>query len=685
MSEPGLSIVGDTTPGFPRSSSGYGAQTYGNTKPAGSMPRWLLVRPDGRVTVYAGKVEYGQNIRTGLAMEVADELRLPLSAVDVVLGDTDQVPWDMGTFGSQSTAKVGLHLRMAAATAREALLELASRRLDLPREDLVLRDGSVASNADQGRSFTYGELLAGQAIEREIDEEVALTEARDFTVMGSDVRRIDAESRVTGRAVYSQDVLRPGMLFARILRGPSLGSRMVEADTAAAEHMPGVVQVVRDGDLVAVLAEDDESAERALSVVQATWEGGAQGSTIDIPRMLAETKRDPVAVQATGDVEEAFRHADHILEATYYAPHISTLPMEPRAAVAEWDGDKLTVWAGTQRPFGLRTELAGMFRIPETDVRIISMEIGGGFGTKSWYPTGAEAAKLARIAGHPVRVAYTRQEDATEGTFRPAALMEIKSAFRSDGTITAWQCEAIHAGPTGYIAQRGAETPYAVENIAVNVYCANTLVRVGSYRTLGAAVNHFARESHMDEIAAELGIDPFEMRMRNLTRPRYRHVLEEAASRFGWEPGAGSTKRGVGLSIGEDVGSYVATCLELAIEGREIRVRRVVTAIDCGLIVNPEGVRNQVEGSTVMGLGGALYEAIEIGDGVVLNTSLSRYQVPRITDTPEIEVVLAGDPSDPSTGAGEPGLVAVAPAVANAVFDATGQRIRELPLKRHLR
>ena len=221
--------------------------------------------------------------------------------------------------------------------------------------------------------------------------------------------------------------------------------------------------------------------------------------------------------------------------------------------------------------------------------------------------------------------------------------------------------------------------------MAVKVYCANTLVRVGSYRSLGGAVNHFARESHMDEIANALGIDPFELRMRNLSDPRYRHVLEAAASRFGWQSGVAPTKRGVGLSIGEDVGSYVASCVELTVEGREVRVRRVVTAIDCGLVVNPEGVRNQVEGSTVMGLGAALYEAIEIGDGVVLNTSLSRYQVPRITDTPEIEVVLAGDPGEPSTGAGEPGIVTVAPAVANAVFDATGQRIRELPIKRQLR
>src|SRR2546426_935171 len=299
VSEPGLSIVGDITPGFP-ARTGYGTAAYGNTEPSGPKARWLLVRPDGRVTVYAGKVEYGQNIRTGFAVEVADELRLPVSAVNVVLGDTGQTPWDMGTFGSQSTARVGLQLRMAAATAREALLELASQRLDLPREDLVMRDGSVASNADPGRAFTYGQLVDGQTIEREIDEEVALTKERDFTVMGSDVRRIDAQARVTGRAVYAQDVLRPGMLFARILRGPSFGARLVEVDASAAAHLRGMASVVGDGDFVAVLAEDDESADRALSAIEATWEGWAQGSTIDIPHILAETKRDPVAAQGMG-------------------------------------------------------------------------------------------------------------------------------------------------------------------------------------------------------------------------------------------------------------------------------------------------------------------------------------------------------------------------------------------------
>jgi isoquinoline 1-oxidoreductase len=532
---------------------------------------------------------------------------------------------------------------------------------------------------------TYADLLRDESLEREIAAEAGLTAPADFGVMGSDVTRIDAEDRVTGRAVYSQDVLRPQMLFARILRAPSFGATLTAVDTSAAERLPGVVQVVRDGEMVAVLAEDDESAERGVSAIQAEWSERRGGSTIEVPQILLETRRDPLAVQQTGDVEAAFRSAEHILQETYYVPHITPLPMEPRAATAEWDGDRLSVWAGTQRPFGLRTELSGCFGIPEDNIRVISTEIGGGFGTKSWFPAGAEAATLARLAGHPVRVAYTRREDLTEGTCRPAALIEVKSAFRSDGTLTAWQFDAVHAGPIAHIAQREAGTPYAVENVSANVYCADTLVRVGSYRSLGAAANHFARESHMDEIAAALGLDPLELRLRNMANPRYRHVLAEAADRFGWQPVAAPPNRGAGLALGEDVGSYVATFVEVQRNERSIHVQRIVTAIDCGLVVNPEGVRNQVEGATVMGLGAALYEAIEVGDGAILNASLSRYQVPRITDTPQIEVVLAGSPQEPSTGAGEPGIVTVAPAVANALFDATGQRVRELPLQRQLR
>jgi len=509
--------------------------------------------------------------------------------------------------------------------------------------------------------------------------------------MAKAAQRMDAVARVTGRSVYSRDVVVPGMLFAKVLRPPSFKAKLVDLDTSVAERMPGVVQVARDGDLVAVLAETDEQAELAAKMLQARWEERQDHpSHWDLPDLLLRTAREAETTQEAGSLDDGFRMADGILEATYYIPYVSNVPMEPRAAVAQWNEGRLTVWAGTQRPFGIRTELAQHFDIPEDRVRVIAPEIGGAFGGKSVYAVAAEAARLARVAGRPVRVAYSRVEETTWSTFRPAALIEVKSGFKSDGAIVAWEFRAYHAasGPTAQIGhirgRRGSQTPYDVENVKVTVASSKSPLPAGSYRSLGGAVNHFAREAHIDEIAEAVGMDPVELRLRNLTHPRFRRVLETAAERFGWSRAKPPSKRGVGVAIGLDVGSYAATCVQLEVLASEVKVRRVTVALDCGLTVNPEGAANQVEGSIVMGMGTALYEAIDFEGGHVLNAGFTRYRVPRINDAPAIDVELVGDPETPSTGAGEPAIVPVAAAIANAVFDMTGRRHRELPLQRHL-
>jgi isoquinoline 1-oxidoreductase len=674
--EEGLSIVGPAATGF----SPQQAAT------------WLVVRPDGSVTAYAGKVEYGQGIRTGFVMEVADELRAPLGSVEVVLGDTERVPWDWGTAGSQSTATVGLRLRKAAATARQALLELAANRLDLPVADLVCLEGRVRSRHDADRGIGYGELVAGQRLVRDLIDDIALTPAGELQVMTRVTQRLDAVARVTGQAKYSHDVVVADMLFAKVLRPPSFGAKLVDLDSLVAERMPGVAHVVRDGDLVAVLAETDEQAEFAAKMLQAQWEEKVnQPSHWDVPDILLRTAREPDTTQEAGSLADGFRAADGILEATYYIPYVSNTPMEPRAAVAQWNEGQLTVWAGTQRPFGIREELAQYFEMDEEKVRVIVPEIGGGFGGKSIYAAAAEAARLARAADRPVRVAYDRAEEMTWSTFRPAALIEVKSGFKSDGTIVAWEFRAYHAssGPTAQIGRfrgrRGSETPYNAQNVKVTVALAESPLPAGSYRSLGGAVNHFAREAHIDEIAEAVGVDPVELRLRNLTHPRFRRVLATAAARFGWSGGKPPSKRGVGVAIGLDVGTYVATCVQLNVLASEVKVQRVTAAMDCGLTVNPEGVANQVEGSIVMGMGTALYEAIDFEAGHVLNAGFTRYRVPRINDAPAIDVALVGDLDTPSIGAGEPAIVPIAAAIANAVFDLTGKRHRELPIQRHLR
>jgi nicotinate dehydrogenase subunit B len=682
----GLTIVGRVGLGFPPQRGSYASVAYANASPDVPTSAWLRLRPDGSVTAYAGKVEYGQGIRTGLAMEVADELRLPLSAVEVVLSDTDIVPWDMGTFGSQSTARVGVQLRKAAATARQALLDLAAARLDLPIDDLVCEGGAISSRHDPQRSLTYADLLEGQELEREVAEDAPLTPAEEFTVMGKPAVRVDAVARVTGKAMYSQDIIIPEMVFAKVIRPPSFGARLMDIDFSVAERMPAVVGVVREDSLAAVLAETDEQAELAARMVQANWEEKeSQPSRWDMPELLKGTARETVSMQSAGSLDDGFRQADHTLEATYYIPYVSNAPMEPKAAVAAWRGDRLTVWAGTQRPFGLRAELAQLFGIEESNVRVIAPEVGGGFGSKSYYPVAAEAARLARASGRPVRVGYTRSEEMIWSTFRPAALIQVKSGFKSDGTIVAWDFHAYHAGERAMIGRRGSESPYDIPNVSVRVSAAESPLRSGSYRSLGGAPNHFARESHIDEIAAILNMDPVELRLRHLSHPRFRRVLGRAAESFGWSSSGYPSRRGYGVGVGLDVGSYVATCLEAEVQGSEVRVKRVVAALDCGLVVNPEGAKNQVEGSIVMGLGTALYEAIDFENGRLLSAGFTRYHVPRINNAPRIEVELVGDAETASTGAGEPGIVPIAAAVAGAVFDRTGERIRELPIQRQLR
>jgi len=684
--EPGLHVQGEVALGFPPPPRTYARVAYGNTQPDAATARWLTVRPDGSVVAYAGKVEYGQGIRTGLAIAIADELRVPLSNVEVVLGDTALVPWDMGTFGSQSTARIGLQLRKAAATARHVLLEMAADRLDLPAGDLRAESGRISSTSDRSRVVTYAELIGGANIVRDLDDDIALTPSSDFSVMGKAHARVDAEARVTGRARYSQDIVVDGMVFASVLRRPWRGANLASLDISVAERMPGVVQVVHDDDLVAVLADTDEHAAAAANVLQAQWgEPAARASTIDLPEILVSSGRDPYVTQEAGSLEEGFRGASGSLEATYFVPYVSNAPMEPRAAVASWDGDRLTVWAGTQRPFGIRTELAQRFGIEELQVRVIAPEIGGGFGSKSPYPVAHEAARLSRIAERPVRVAYTRAEDMIYATMRPAAVIRIKSGFTSDGRIVAWECDTHHAGDRPFLGRRGSDSPYDTPHVKVTTYTSDSPLSTGSYRSLGAAANHFAREVHIDEVADAIGMDPVELRLRNLSHPRFRRVLECAAEAHGWQPAKGAAGRGQGIAIGVDVGSYVATAVQLDVGGQEVRIDRVTAALDCGLVVNPEGAKNQVEGSVVMGMGTALYEAIDFQNGRVLNAGFTRYRVPRSNDAPAIDTLLVGDDDTPSTGAGEPGIVPIAAAISNAVFDRTGERHRELPIQRHLR
>ncbi|MPZ23585.1 MAG: molybdopterin-dependent oxidoreductase [Dehalococcoidia bacterium] len=678
-----LTIFGEVAIGYPPPHDTYARVAYSKAQPTTDRGTWLVLDSNGRAVIYAGKVEYGQGIVWGFRLEVADELCVPISDVDIVLGDTDLTPWDMGTFGSRSTAEVGAYLCRAAATARGVLLELAADRLDLPAADLVCGDGSVASRSRRGRAVAYSELLTGQELVREVRKDAPLLATEGLTSTGgTTTTRSAAREHVTGAARYSQDILPPGVLFAAVLRPPAYGAILREVDLVAAERLPGVRSVVNEGELVAVLADDDHRADQGLAALRAGWDENLdQPSHLDVPQILLETRHEPFVTQARGSLSEGLASAQHVIEETYYVPYISNVPMEPRAATAAWENGRLTVWAGTQRPFGLRNELAELFGISEDAVRVIIPAIGGGFGSKSIYQPALEAARLARIAGQPVRVAFSRAEEMRLATFRPAALLELKSGFSSNGRIVAWEFNAYHSSERALIGRRGSATPYDIPNAHTTAWISDGPLASASYRSLGAAVNQFATESHIDEIAHLLGMDPLEVRLRNLADVRLRRVLEEAASRFGWE----SRAAGSGLAIGVDVGSYAATCVRLAVEDGKVELKQIAAAMDCGRMIDRDSVANQVEGATVMGIGNALFEAMEFAAGTLTTGSLESYRLPRIHDVPPIDVILTGDATDPSTGAGEPSIVPVAPAIANAVFAATGQRIRELPIERQIR
>ena len=469
------------------------------------------------------------------------------------------------------------------------------------------------------------------------------------------------------------------MIFGKVLRPEGFNATLVSLDTSEAEKMPGV-KVVRDGDFTGVVAQDAWSADHALSALRAKWSVPAQPSgkaLFDYLKQNPETDGDDSRPQhAAGSVAQAMATAEVKLEQQYTVQYIAHAPLEPRAAVAEWNGSKLTVWTGTQRPFGVRDELAAAFRIPAAQVRVIQPDMGSGYGGKHTGEAAVEAARLAKAVGKPVKLVWTREEEFTWAYFRPAGLIEIKSGAQRDGTLVAWEHHNYNSGSSAIT------TPYNVANQLIQFHPTKSPLRQGSYRGLAATANHFARESHMDEIAHAVSMDPLEFRLKNLADPRLRAVFQAAAEKFGWGRSKPAPERGFGIAGGTEKGGYVATCAEVEIDpaDKKIKIRRVVQAWESGAIVNPDGLRNQIEGALVQAIGGALFEAIQFADGRILNPHFAHYRVPRFRDTPQIEIVLINRKDLPSAGAGETGIVGLAPAVGNAIFAATGTRLRNMPM-----
>jgi isoquinoline 1-oxidoreductase len=642
---------------------------------------WLNIDENGMVTAFTGKVEIGQNIRTSLAQVVAEELKLPVASVQMVMADTDRTPFDMGTFGSGTSPRMAPQLRKVAAAARELLIDLAAERAKVDRGTLKVADGKVSNGKT---AFTFGELTKGQKLTKAIDDKTPITPVESWKVTGTAVAKVDGRAIVTGKHKYTPDMKRPGMLYAKVLRPATLTATLESVDLKPAEALPGVI-AVRDGNFIGVAAPSEAVAEQAVAAIKAEWKSSPQISSKELFAALKKGGGGGGGTggegfggrggQNVGSIDDGLAAADHKLNATYTIAYIAHAPLEPRAAVAEWNDGKLTVWVGTQTPFRFRSDLARTFNIAPEKVRVIVPDTGSAYGGKHTSEHALEAARIAKAAGKPVKLVWSREEEFTWAYFRPAGVIEVASGVRKDGTLTAWEFHNYNSGGSAM------GSPYQAPNQRVEFHQARSPLRQGSYRALAATANHFARESHMDELAHAVGIDPLAFRLHNLKNERFIAVLKAAADQFGWgkKPLPG---HGFGIAGGTEKGSYVATCAEVTadVAKDEMKIIRLVTAFECGAILNPDGLKNQVEGAVIMGLGGALFEAIDFADGKILNPRFSRYRVPRFSDTPLLETVLLDRKDLPSAGAGETPIVAVAPAVGNAIFAATGVRLRSMPM-----
>ncbi len=654
-----------------------GHRSFHNEELPKDISAWLHVGEDGVVTGFTGKAEIGQNIRTSLAQTIADELRVPFESVRMVTADTALTPFDAGTFGSRTTPTMTPELRRVASAARDLLVEAAAKEWNAAPAGLVAADARVTDPAS-GRSLKYAELARGKTLAQNLPAEDPVTPATQWTIAGKAIPKVDGRAFVTGKHQYTTDLHPAGMLHGKVLRPPSFGATLTSCDDSAAKTMPGVF-VVRDGDFVGVAAPSAHEAQRALNAIRAQWKAVAQISDKEIFSYLkqnAAAKSEDRFRKQKGSVEEGLASAVHRLDAAYTVAYIAHAPLEPRAAVAQWTDGKLMVWTGTQRPFANRDELAAIFHLPESSVRVIVPDTGSAYGGKHTSDAAIEAARLARTVGRPVKVVWTREEEFTWAYFRPAGVIEIKSGIGRDGTLTAWEFHNYHSGTSGI------DTPYDVANQRTEYHPVPLILRSGSYRGLAATANHFARETHMDALANAAKMNPLEFRMRNLSNPRMRAVLEAAAKSFGWPRKKTQEGQGFGVACGDEKGSYVATLAEIAVDktSRAVRVVRLVEAFECGAIVNPDGLRNQVVGAMIQGLGGALFEAIEFEGGRIKNPHFASYRVPRFRDVPEIEAILLDRKDIPSAGAGETPIMAVAPAIGNAIFDATGVRLNNLPM-----
>ncbi len=704
------------TPGDRPTASTSAAETFFGRR-SDQVDAWLAIQPDGTVTAYSGKVELGTGVRTALTQIVAEELDVPPGRVRMVMGDTALTPDEGYTAGSMTVRMSGAALRQAAAEARQALLEMASERLDANLDELEVRDGTIHVRHDPARTATYAALMGGRSFDRQFSGRAPLKPAEDYTTVGASLARVDLPDKFSGRSSFVHDLRLPGMVHGRVVPPPSVGAKLVTLDENSVAGMPGLIKVIHIGNFVGLVAEREEQAIAAAKQLKIEWqETATQPRQPDLPAALKNGATQDVVLLEAGQPEVALRQAARQLRATYFQPYQAHASIGPSCAVADVATDHITIWCSTQGPYPLRGALAQMLQVPVDTIRLVHLEGAGSYGQNGADDAAADALILSRAVGRPVRVQWSREHEFIWEPKAAAMVMEVAGGLDPEGNIVAWEYDVwspTHTTRPRFASQlisaqwmanegpppvrfflggeRNAPTSYTFPNQRVRVHwVAHSPLRVSSFRTLGGAGNTFANESFLDELAAAAGADPLAFRLRQLADPRAHEVLTAAAARAGWQSRpsprtaqASGLATGRGIAFGQYDGNeaYVATVAEVTVDTATgtVRVDRVVVAQDCGLIINPDGVTNQVEGNVIQSLSRALKEEVRFDETRITSVDWLTYPILTFPEVPAIEVILINRPNQPSLGAGEPASITTAAAVANAIFDATGARLRQVP------
>ncbi|MGP0092640.1 MAG: molybdopterin cofactor-binding domain-containing protein [Xanthobacteraceae bacterium] len=675
---------------------------------------FLAIDAKGAVTVYSGKVDLGTGVRTALTQIAAEELDVPLASVTVVQGDTALTPDQNTTFGSLSIQIGGMQLRQACAAARNALFEDAAKRLGVAREDLTAADGVIS--AKDGKRVSYAELIGGKSFSLKLDPKAPAKEKdpKDYTIVGKSVARLDIPAKVTATFTYMQDFRVPGMLHGRVVRPPGIGAMLESVDDSPIKVIPGIVKVVREGNFLGIVAESEWAAIKAAKLIKATWskwEGLPEQAKLWEHVRATKVIKDDVTSNV-GDTAAALPQAARKVAATYDFPIHTHGSIGPSCAVAEFKDGKLTSWSASQGTHNLRKQLAQMFALPVENVHCIYVDGSGCYGRNGHEDAAGDAALLAKAVGRPVRVQWSRADEHGWDPKGPPTLIDLRAALDASGTVTAWESEFfIPPGAVGLVPLTPATLSglpqdqviapgTIINNSAIQYKFANvkttchrlesTPFRPSWIRTPGRMQNTYANECFMDELAAAVGVDPIEFRLKYLDDKRGIELLNRLMALAKWEKrpspqkaAAGNVVKGRGMSYVkyELVRTYVGAVCEVEVDrtSGEIRVPRFHVAHDCGQIINPDGLKNQIEGNVIQTLSRTLLEEVTFSRAQVTSLDWASYPILTFPHVPEIVMDLIDRPTEKPWGAGEPSTAVIPSAISNAVFDATGVRLRSVP------